>query len=417
MVDRVTKYPPVVVFPEHAGLLMAGALQVDRDAAASGTLTQGQINEMKVNRRFFDEYFKVAGTWQQYTETGITPSKESQLPEGGAQSQCESLETVPEIRDCTCGDEEPCIVLDGNRGRSFRNNQVSGAEPYLYVGLRNLYVADIVWLFYMERLGIFKILGQILDDYAVRGRLLLPRSGPEATVFESMVRQTRMGLASSTRDRDALYRRCLGWTSEAGKTLGARAELNPRFNDAFHKFIQAALEYYKDRRLATAIRGNQGGPASQMTLTSVSQTLIALKQAFATFEFGRNFNILLSGVVWAVGAVGAIRLARDGIGIPSTITTPERYIPAAYDILVLGKPMNLANASRFTMHLTCAEAGRSLLLDIERLNEGAANLNGPLDQWLGAVESEVEAYRTAYQHLTGVDLGAGPSPVIEQAVV
>ena len=56
------------------------------------------------------------------------------------------------------------MTLDGNRNRMTGN---SFGSPRI----RRLFVGDLVWLFFFERMGIFRILGVILDDFATRGRL------------------------------------------------------------------------------------------------------------------------------------------------------------------------------------------------------------------------------------------------------
>ena len=54
-----------------------------------------------------------------------------------------------------------CVRLDGNRN----------LNPTSPKGIRRLFIADLVWLFYFDRLGIFQILGKILDDFAIKGQL------------------------------------------------------------------------------------------------------------------------------------------------------------------------------------------------------------------------------------------------------
>lgn len=311
-----------------------------------------------------------------------------------------------------------CVTLTGKRTAPDK-------EPVI----KRLFIADVVWLFYYERMGIFQILGVILDDFATKGRIPFSngsvagangiRDQAVAVIMEAMVRQTKMGLSSTVRDRDSSYRRCLGWTSEVGRKLGLDSAVNNGFNSLFHKFIQNALEYYKDKRLAVAIRGSAGAgdaPPSVATLITIRDTIDVLKKTFESFDYGRNYNNTLSGIVWVIAGMSLIRELRSTLGIPNVYADPHEFIPAAYDLLVMKKPTTPSQTNRYTIHRSCARDARDLLLDILVVNQDASGLGGELDQWLTLVEARVEGYRTAYRALTGVDLGAPGTPVIEQQV-
>src|SRR5690606_16281650 len=137
-----------------------------------------------------------------------------------------------------------------------------------HTGVGRLVVGDVAWLIVHERRGIPQIQGVIVDAYASSGRLPISNGSLEpftvkddvvALVLEVMVRQTKMGLASSVRERGALYRTVLGWESPLARGLGLDTEVNAGFNSLFHRFIFNALEYYRDRRLAVAIQSSAVG--------------------------------------------------------------------------------------------------------------------------------------------------------------
>jgi len=111
-------------------------------------------------------------------------------------------------------------------------------------------LGDLIWLFFMERMGIFKMLGAILDDYAIRRKFPFATDNLQAMILESMTRQTKVGLSSTVRDRDVSYRNCLGWTSDVGKKVAGNTAVNNGFNTNFHTVLRLALELYRDRRLA-----------------------------------------------------------------------------------------------------------------------------------------------------------------------
>ena len=312
---------------------------------------------------------------------------------------------------CLCS---PCIRIDGTR-----NGGVLGSTP----GIRRLFIGDLFWLFYFERMGIFQILGAVLDAFAHNGRIpisngsLFPdmKDDVAALVLEVMVRQTKTGLASSVRDRGSAFRTTLGWTSDSARKLSLDTNVNSGFNTLFHKFIFNSLEFYKDVRLANAIQAaaNPGRP-SVATKTTISNTIEVLKKRFETFDYGRNYYNTLSGIVWALAAMSIIRELRTSIGIPPTYNEPHEYISAAYDLLVLKRPVTSGDANRYIVNKECAQSGRDILLDLEVINHKDVGEGGELEAWLFQIEGKIEAYRTAYRTLTGIDLGASESAKIEQ---
>lgn len=313
-----------------------------------------------------------------------------------------------------------CVTLRGDR-HLYRDVTVPDPRK-----LRRLFIGDVVWLFYFERLGIFQILGRILDDYAYIGAhpisdgSLQPGSEDDvvAVVLEAMVRQTEAGGSSKVRDRNSTFERTLGWSSEAGWKLNQASRANQEFTRYFHQFLAKALEFYRDKRLAVAIRSSASPTAqpSTETLTGISVTLGELKKTFERFHYGRNYTNTLSGIVWVIGGMALVERLREDLGIPRAYGSPHEFIPAAYNILVLGNKDAPLETSRYENHKICAEAGRDILLDIEMVDHTDRTVGGSLDLWLNLIEGKVEAYRTAYRSLTGTDLGTpGPHTIEQQA--
>lgn len=319
---------------------------------------------------------------------------------------------------CLCS---PCVTLDGER-----NLPPQPTLPTVPNGIRRLFVADALWLFYFERMGIQQILGVILDAFAYNGRLPISNGSLSmaikddivALVLEVMVRQTKMGLAPTVRDRACLYRTTLGWTSKPGRGLNLDTEVNTGFSTLFHRFIANALDYYKDKRLAVAIRGTAvpDAPPSVATLITISNTIDVLKKRFEAFAYGRNYYNTLAGIVWTIAGMAMIRELRETLGIPPAYGDAHEFIPAAYDLLVLKRPVTHGEINPYLEHKRCAEHGRDLLLDLEVIDHEQNAPGQELDNWLYQIETKVEAYRTAYRSLTGVDLGGSGTPTIEQQV-
>jgi len=320
---------------------------------------------------------------------------------------------------CLCS---PCVKIDGDR-----NLPVPAPVPVPDPGIRRLFLGDVAWLFFYERMGIHQILGAILDAFATTGRLPISNGSLEsstisddvvAIVLEVMVRQTKMGLSSGVRDRGALYRTALGWESSAARGLNLDTEVNGGLNSLFHRFIYNSLEFYRDKRLAIAIQGASAAPKpSAATLVTIRDTIDLLKKRFEMFDYGRNYYNTLAGIVWTIAGMSVVRALRSTLGIPSAaFDQPYEYIPAAYDLLVLKRPYSRAEMNRYDLHKTCATMARDILLDIEVLDYSSVQLGSELDNWLNNIEGKVEAYRTAYRHLTGNDLGTSGAPAVEQQV-
>ncbi len=299
-----------------------------------------------------------------------------------------------------------------------------------YRTVKRLFLADAVWLFYMERMGVLQILGKVLDEYAYNGSFPISNgsviTGPQddllALVLEAMTRQMEMGTASKVRDRTALYRTALGWVLDNGRKLGMETNVNTAFNQQFHKFIYLALQYYKDQRIKDAIQAStNGSPNSGATMVSIRSTMNLLKKSFDNFHYGRNYYNTLSGIVWTVAAFSVIRNIRETIGIPTQYNEPYDYIPAMCERLVSKEASKSSDVNRFETHYECATNARDILIDIELLETSATGAdNKDIETWLSIIENKVEGYRSAYRALTGVDLGttmvSTQDPVIEQKV-
>lgn len=316
----------------------------------------------------------------------------------------------------------PCVTLKGKRRTSIIINPDGSTTQFV----NRLFMADLVWLFYFDRMGIFKILGAILDDYAIKGKFPITNDSPlDATdkielvsiVLEAMTRKTKMGISSTVRDRNIAFRRGLGWIQEEGRKLNLDTIVNTAFTNLFHKFIQTALEYYKDKRLATAIQASTNvNRISVATLTSIKDTIDLIIRSFDPFRYGRVYSNTLSGIVWVIAGMAVIRELRTTLGIPSEYREPDEFIPAAYDLLVSKTSGTMSETNRYDVHRDCAENARDILLDMEVINFKNTDPGGELELWLDIIEGKIEGYRTAYRALSGVDLGETGTPRVDQQV-
>src|SRR5262245_910342 len=323
--------------------------------------------------------------------------------------------------DCSCatlrGDRHLSAELVGSNrtppDANFPAIPLLGDNPPF---LTRLFTGDALWLYYMERMGLFQILGGLMDDYATGGTLPIANNSLAAFVLETMVRHLKTGSSSMQRERITAYRRALGWTTEAGRVLAVTSSTNTAFSQQFHRLIQSVLGYYDAKRIAVAINRTGQGGASVATETSITETVNLLRQSFRAMEYGRVHQDTLGGIVWAVGTLGLIYEMRDDIGIPKDYMQPEQLIPAAYDMLVLKRATVATDTNRYLTHATAATAGRRIVLDVQGLAAGGSSAS-PADvrTWLEMEETEraFEDYRTAHRNLTGVDLGAPSTRVGE----
>lgn len=324
--------------------------------------------------------------------------------------------------DLYCKDEwpsasltAPCITLKGKRHFYCRkSNDHTEVEQCPRRHMHRLFIADLVWLYYMDNIGLAQIKSKIIESYASTGELpisngsLIPQSKDDVVVLvlEAMTRQMEMGTASKVRDRNAAYRVALGWESEQGKALNQSSVINTSFGTHFHKFVQLASDYYRDTRLATAIRGNTTSSVTVATVITIRDTLKLLQQSFENFDYGRVYHTTLSGIVWTISTIGLVRDLRNTIGIPEVYDTPDEYIPFAYRKLVSQEASTRGEINRFEVNYNCASYARDIILDIEALNLDTSDQSKEIETWLAIIEEKVEGYRTAYRTLNGVDLAS-----------
>jgi hypothetical protein len=315
---------------------------------------------------------------------------------------------IPLLMQTDCGGligtwsiPRPCLRVSGRRGTYG-------------IQFDQLFIGDLVWLYYHERMGVHRMVGALLDDFVTKGKFPLRPIGVEGLVLE-----VKAGLSSTVRERETSYRRCLGWSSEAGAKLElSDAPMNNNFNVLFNRLISLALGYYNEKRLAVAIQASAttAGKPSRATLTSIKETIGQLRKAFDPFKYGRNHTHSLSGIVWTLAGLELMLRLRSQLGIPEPYQTPDELIPAVYELLV--GPDSNAHGNRYTAHRDCAEAGRAILLDVQGMDfdQSAVPLGEPeLSQWLDDAETAFELYRSAYRVLTGTDLGTPNVAVVRAA--
>lgn len=271
-----------------------------------------------------------------------------------------------------------------------------------------LTVGAVIWLYFYERMGIFKILGALLDDYNYRGkytisgRRLTPNLIPinYSTLMDMICTLHRVGISSNLRDRICLYQRVLGVSIE--NNLNIESERNSGFMKTFNRLIDYMLEYYKAKQLAQAIQTQAGTiqPRSSVaTQTSIRDTINVLKQHFEPLQYGRNQINTFIGIATVHATLCLVYMLKAEIGIPTQYEKPEEFIPAAYDILVAKRSLTLNEANRFIIYDNCASYGYRLLTDIETIDINQLNTiatGSTLDTWLNDIEGLVEGYRNAY---------------------
>lgn len=104
---------------------------------------------------------------------------------------------------------EPCVPSSGLTLNGVRRLQDDGkSRMATKSGIKRLFAADLIWLLYMENMGIFAIIDRILDDFALFGRYPIKNDELVAVVLEAMIRENRRGTVSTAQDRVYSYVQC-----------------------------------------------------------------------------------------------------------------------------------------------------------------------------------------------------------------
>lgn len=298
----------------------------------------------------------------------------------------------------------PCVCRTLKGDRRLNRSKTSPTKKLII-----LFQARAILLFYLYRMGIFKILGTLLDDYATNGKYPMCGDRFSSYVMEMMVRYAKLGNMWSTRERAVLYVQICGWAlpNSSFHVDTSRVFVNTAFDLLFDQFMIHLLAYENQKQLAEAINQTittRPSHPSQATVVAVRDTISQLRKSMEQFLYGLNYHKTLNAIVWAIATLVLVKQLRDTIGIPSSLDRLDQIIPAAYNILVEKKSMSSNEPNRFDLHMQCAKEGRDVLMD---LTDDAFDFKdgSQLKTWLNHIGSRVEAYRSACLALTGIDLG------------
>jgi hypothetical protein len=286
------------------------------------------------------------------------------------------------------------------RKQSVDSKDTKGLD--LTLKIEGLTVGSVLWLYFYERMGIFKILGALMDDYNYKGKYTIAGTrktqNDYSTLMDMICTLHRLGMSSNLRDRICTYQRTLGVSIE--NNLGIESERNQGFMQNFNKLLDHMLQFYKANQLANAINTGNEPRSSVATQTSILDTVRLLKQQFEPFEYGRNATNTFLGIATVQATLCLVKMLKTEIGIPAQYETPEEFIPAAYRILVEKRQITNSNeVNRFLVYDNCASYGLRLLNDLEAMNLlelTNVNQGSTTAVWLNDVESWVEGYRNAY---------------------
>ena len=275
-------------------------------------------------------------------------------------------------------------------------------------------LASILWLYYYERMGIFKILGVLMDDYNYKGKFPIsgksssPSPTPPLTEQYSELMDTictlyRLGIGSNLRDRIGLYQRVLGVSIE--NNLNVETEKNEGFMRNFNKFISLSVDFYRDKQLSEAIKGanTTAYRSSVATQTAIRDTILMMQKNFEVYEYGRNRINTYLGISMVYATICLLRMVKFEIGVPRQYNEPHEFIPAAYDILVTKKAVTSNEINRFTIYDNCATNGFRILADLETIDSTqltTIGISSPLEAWMTNIEGWVEGYRNAFNSIS-----------------
>ncbi|HET7642441.1 MAG TPA: hypothetical protein VFK40_02945 [Nitrososphaeraceae archaeon] len=291
-----------------------------------------------------------------------------------------------------------CVTLSGNR----RMLERPPLDPIFKIS--RLFFADLIWLFFMERMGTFNILGALLDDFATNGKYPFDIYDVSSIILNTWVEHAMMGICSRIRDRESAYIRCLGWKQPSlpRKTDPNKIITNIEMNKLIINFISLVLEWFRVRQVQEAIQGIASSTApSGASLVAISESIRLIKIASKSFDYGRNMVITLNGIVEVIATLAILHRVRDKIGVPQSFTKLEDIIPVAIEKLGLSKNVGKSQVNTYHAHHEAAQDLRDILLDLEVLNFTDFN---ELRVWLYLTETKFEGFRKAYYDLTNIDL-------------
>lgn len=293
-----------------------------------------------------------------------------------------------------------CITLCGNRRLLIR---ILKNTPIQKLKIRRLYFGDLVWLFFMERMGTFKILAVLLDDFATNGKYPFDIFDVSSIILNTLVEHSKMGLTSRVRDRESAYIRTLGWKQPHLRRETEKVIINTEMNKLLHNFISLVLEWYKDRHANEVTQALVSGTTASSTdsLIVIRERIKQIKIVSEAFNYGRITVVTLNGILEVIVTFALLFRVRDKLGVPQTFTKLDDIIPAVIEKLGLAK--NIANpaVNAFSVHHDAAKELRDILLDLEVLDFEDLD---ELTTWLYLSHAKFERFRRAYLDLTNIDL-------------
>lgn len=316
--------------------------------------------------------------------------------------------------DCFDSTRDPYFLMPRfiyERKLSLKSTDLPNPDDFDFA-TQGLTVGAVLWLYYYERMGIFRIAAALMDDYNYRGKYTISGSrkndkGEEivySTLMDKLCTLYRLGISSNLKDRTSTYQRVLGVDLSGASSV--ESNRNVGFMQLFNRLIDYMLEYYRTKQLAQAIQSQQPGNiqarSSVATQTSIRDTITSLKQQFEQLQYGRNQINTFFGIATVHITICLLNMLKAEIGIPMQYEKPEEFIPAAYDILVARQPKSVYDTNRYLLYDNCASYGYRLLTDIEtaKITDFRTVASGSvLDLWLNDVEGIVEGYRNAYASL------------------
>lgn len=390
------KEPVMTAFPPCSDILLSLVKKIEETNKNVPTKTGVEI----VN--IYHEYFELG-------KHKIFPDKEwsNNYSKFFACNELENGSDQEALENCL---PSACQKLEGNRRLEDYN-----PKPGELSGIRRLFIADLVWLYYMEYFEVFGAVRKILHDYQYNGWYPIASNSLPSIVIEAMIRETRKGSNPTIPDRYFNFSKVILSVPDNITSPFNEPEITPLLdfkystkdpwptagNELINEnsswqlagFIKLVLSYYKERKLA------QGSTFGNMaTLVSIRNMIDNLKTSFKAFDFGRVYYNTLNEIVWLISGLGLIWELRQALGI----NRDDFYetISVARDE-VAGWGWSTSNSVYFKLAHGCANDIRSILLDLEVLD--TSNLM-ELQTWLDLVENKFESFRIQNFQLTGNDV-------------
>jgi hypothetical protein len=306
-----------------------------------------------------------------------------------------------------------CITLSGNRRikvfcKDSPPDPIPPGSPWETTGvfdrIKTLHSADVIWLFFMDKMGLFEMLGALQRDFAEEGKFAMDSGEIYGLIMQELIKRTENGDSSRVKQRTIAYLRSIGMQRHRDEQINlpeGRIQVNSDFLRLNIVLLSSLCSLYREQRVTTTIVGvaTQTLHPSSAAYAGITKTLQLLQLSMTPFNYGSNYSDVLKGIVWALVSLYVLRATRDKV-VPGGFEKFEQLIPAAYSVLV--KPSQTPESNRWVIYESIARIWRNFTFTASAVKTDSIQ---DVKDFTKIVEHDVEAIRDLVLKVTGkIDL-------------